>query len=358
MTVDLTEATIGQDGQIIITGEDGQGLFLKQTQLTTNVSQFDTNAAHVSNWKKEKKNFHFQLNNIIHSGYPVSVSGMITLPVSSSVYQSMVANIQQIHTNSDGQLCITPMQVQKSGHQHSINHINGTNIGGNLIENNCNVAPCISSVNSSFSNVNSGINSIIANNCQTNSNSQYASVGSEMPTNLNCNNNPSTNNSNLLELCRVLSQSTNGNNTNCNQPLHSFNNNLSQNCHDRKQIKSKKTTTNHRNQFLSSSNFGTSTSITFSNETNGIQRNFMEQSVDEIKSDTNNDNNNNNNNHSEKGNGNDNNHDLKCEQLLMSSDAGGGDSSKANKSNIIPIAIQISDTNNRNIKMECEIDVA
>lgn len=26
MTVDLTEATLGQDGQIIITGEDGQGL--------------------------------------------------------------------------------------------------------------------------------------------------------------------------------------------------------------------------------------------------------------------------------------------------------------------------------------------
>lgn len=26
MTVDLTEATLGQDGQIIITGEDGQGM--------------------------------------------------------------------------------------------------------------------------------------------------------------------------------------------------------------------------------------------------------------------------------------------------------------------------------------------
>jgi nuclear respiratory factor 1 len=25
MTVDLTEATLGQDGQLIITGEDGQG---------------------------------------------------------------------------------------------------------------------------------------------------------------------------------------------------------------------------------------------------------------------------------------------------------------------------------------------
>lgn len=27
MTVDLTEATLGQDGQIFITGEDGQGEF-------------------------------------------------------------------------------------------------------------------------------------------------------------------------------------------------------------------------------------------------------------------------------------------------------------------------------------------
>lgn len=27
MTVDLTEATLGQDGQIIITGEDGHGMY-------------------------------------------------------------------------------------------------------------------------------------------------------------------------------------------------------------------------------------------------------------------------------------------------------------------------------------------
>lgn len=68
MTVDLTEATLGQDGQLIITGEDGHG-------------------------------------------YPVSVSGMITVPVSASMYQTMVANIQQLHPNGDGTVCITPMQV-------------------------------------------------------------------------------------------------------------------------------------------------------------------------------------------------------------------------------------------------------
>ncbi|XP_014615652.1 PREDICTED: DNA-binding protein P3A2 isoform X3 [Polistes canadensis] len=63
----VTEATLGQDGQIILTGEDGHG-------------------------------------------YPVSVSGVITVPVSASMYQTMVANIQ-----SDGTMqVVTPMvQVPK-----------------------------------------------------------------------------------------------------------------------------------------------------------------------------------------------------------------------------------------------------
>ncbi|CAG5107182.1 Similar to DNA-binding protein P3A2 (Strongylocentrotus purpuratus) [Cotesia congregata] len=63
----VTEATLGQDGQIILTGEDGHG-------------------------------------------YPVSVSGVITVPVSASMYQTMVANIQ-----SDGTVqMVTPMvQVPK-----------------------------------------------------------------------------------------------------------------------------------------------------------------------------------------------------------------------------------------------------
>lgn len=44
------------------------------------------------------------------SGYPVSVSGVITVPVSASMYQTMVANIQ-----SDGTMqVVTPMvQVPK-----------------------------------------------------------------------------------------------------------------------------------------------------------------------------------------------------------------------------------------------------
>ncbi|XP_035783881.1 DNA-binding protein Ewg-like isoform X5 [Anopheles albimanus] len=67
MSVDLTEATLGQDGQLIITGEDGQG-------------------------------------------FPVNVSGMITVPMSAQMYQTMVANIQQV-PNVDGTVCITPMQM-------------------------------------------------------------------------------------------------------------------------------------------------------------------------------------------------------------------------------------------------------
>ncbi|KPU75249.1 uncharacterized protein Dana_GF20818, isoform G [Drosophila ananassae] len=62
MTVDLTET---QDGQIFITTEDGQG-------------------------------------------YPVSVSNVISVPV--SMYQSVMANMQQI-TNSDGTVCLAPMQI-------------------------------------------------------------------------------------------------------------------------------------------------------------------------------------------------------------------------------------------------------
>ncbi|XP_039276523.1 DNA-binding protein Ewg isoform X6 [Nilaparvata lugens] len=65
----VTEATLNQDGQIILTSEDGHG-------------------------------------------YPVSVSGMVTIPVSASMYQTVVANIQQIHTQSDGTMqVVTPTMV-------------------------------------------------------------------------------------------------------------------------------------------------------------------------------------------------------------------------------------------------------
>uniref|UniRef100_A0A8D8QDJ6 DNA-binding protein P3A2 n=3 Tax=Cacopsylla melanoneura TaxID=428564 RepID=A0A8D8QDJ6_9HEMI len=75
VSVDLnsvTEATLNQDGQIILTGEDGQG-------------------------------------------YPVSVSGMVTIPVSASMYQTVVANIQQIHAQGDGTMQIVPAMHMKDG---------------------------------------------------------------------------------------------------------------------------------------------------------------------------------------------------------------------------------------------------
>lgn len=43
----------------------------------------------------------------------MAVSNMITLPVSAQVYQTVVANIQHIQSNSDGTLCI-PMQVDRN----------------------------------------------------------------------------------------------------------------------------------------------------------------------------------------------------------------------------------------------------
>uniref|UniRef100_T1I8E3 Nuclear respiratory factor 1 NLS/DNA-binding dimerisation domain-containing protein n=1 Tax=Rhodnius prolixus TaxID=13249 RepID=T1I8E3_RHOPR len=65
VAVDLTnvsEEALNQKGQLIITGEDGQ------------------------------------------------MSGMITVPVSASMYQTMVANIQQIHTQNDGTIqVVTPV---------------------------------------------------------------------------------------------------------------------------------------------------------------------------------------------------------------------------------------------------------
>lgn len=41
------------------------------------------------------------------SGYPVSVSGVVTIPVSASMYQTMVANLQ-----SDGTMQMVPSMVQ------------------------------------------------------------------------------------------------------------------------------------------------------------------------------------------------------------------------------------------------------
>lgn len=123
---------------------------------------------------------------------------MITLPVSSSMYQSMVANIQQIHTNGDGTLCITPMQVQKSGHQHPVGQITSITSHTNIN------TSCSDSLNSSYSSASSE-NSTINVNCHQATNNQYG-ITSHMQSSMNCDS-QGNNGNNLLELCRVLSQS-------------------------------------------------------------------------------------------------------------------------------------------------------
>ncbi|KAH9641336.1 hypothetical protein HF086_016330 [Spodoptera exigua] len=66
----VAEATLNHDGQIILTGEDGHDISRRNV-----------------------------------AGYPISVSGVITVPVSASVYQSMVASMQQ----QDGGVCVAPL---------------------------------------------------------------------------------------------------------------------------------------------------------------------------------------------------------------------------------------------------------
>ncbi|XP_068158597.1 DNA-binding protein Ewg isoform X2 [Drosophila tropicalis] len=95
MTVDLTEA---QDGQIYFTTEDGQD-------------------------------------------YPVSVSNVISVPV--SMYQTVMANMQQLQTNSDGTVCLAPMQVQVAS-------------GNNINNNSHTTAAAAATITSSGSNSSTG----------------------------------------------------------------------------------------------------------------------------------------------------------------------------------------------------------
>ena len=62
---------------------------------------------------------------IHHKVFPVAVSGMITLPVSAQMYQAMV---QHQIPNSDGTVCLTPMQVPNfvSNNSSSEGNLNST----------------------------------------------------------------------------------------------------------------------------------------------------------------------------------------------------------------------------------------
>lgn len=103
MQVDLSEA-LAQDGQLIITNEDGNG---------ENLTRHSMNFALNSSFKV----------------FPVGISGMITLPVTAQMYQSLV---QQQMPNNDNTVCITPMQVQ--------NFISSNSLCGSIANSNLNAS--------------------------------------------------------------------------------------------------------------------------------------------------------------------------------------------------------------------------
>jgi hypothetical protein len=101
MQVDLSEA-LAQDGQLLITNEDGNG-------------------------KNSNKNPSKTLRLIlVLSVFPVGISGMITLPVTPQMYHSLV---QQQIPNSDNTVCV-PMQVQ--------NFVSSNNLCGSIANSNLN----------------------------------------------------------------------------------------------------------------------------------------------------------------------------------------------------------------------------
>lgn len=85
------------------------------------------------------------------TGYPVSVSGMITVPVSAQMYQTMISNIQHLQPNGDGTVCITPMQVQNFIQNSSLNNNNNnSNQNLNINTNTTTLTSCTISTNSNI----------------------------------------------------------------------------------------------------------------------------------------------------------------------------------------------------------------
>uniref|UniRef100_A0A182YHK7 Nuclear respiratory factor 1 NLS/DNA-binding dimerisation domain-containing protein n=1 Tax=Anopheles stephensi TaxID=30069 RepID=A0A182YHK7_ANOST len=66
--------------------------------------------------------------------FPVNVSGMITVPVSAQMYQTMMANIQQV-PNVDGTVCITPMQVHNIAQQQQQQTSSGVSTANTTTQN-------------------------------------------------------------------------------------------------------------------------------------------------------------------------------------------------------------------------------
>lgn len=101
MQVDLSEA-LGQDGQLILTNEDGNGesnkILIRKTIL---------------------------MLSFLLAVFPVGISGMITLPVTAQMYHQLV---QQQMPNNDNTVCVTPMQVQNFISNNSLCSIANSNL--------------------------------------------------------------------------------------------------------------------------------------------------------------------------------------------------------------------------------------
>ncbi|XP_034237849.1 DNA-binding protein P3A2 isoform X2 [Thrips palmi] len=98
----VTEATlINHDGQLILTGEDGHEYAVKlcsvneklwQQGSTLEKSLVSTSSQRAQSSAQSALRSQAQDSDISHSAYPVSVSSMISVPVSASMYQTMVQN--------------------------------------------------------------------------------------------------------------------------------------------------------------------------------------------------------------------------------------------------------------------------
>ncbi|XP_065202270.1 DNA-binding protein P3A2-like isoform X2 [Planococcus citri] len=107
----VTEAALSQEGQIILTSEDGH--------VSSELWSYILGGRTVNNRSTSPTSK--------TSGYPVSVSGMLTVPVSASMYQTVVANIQQI--NNDGTVQVTPI-VHVPKIEPGTPNVDGSNLNG------------------------------------------------------------------------------------------------------------------------------------------------------------------------------------------------------------------------------------
>lgn len=99
---------------------------------------------------------------------------MITVPVSASMYQTMVANIQQIHPNGDGTVCLANMQVhphttQLNNHNHNTSQTNNFTTNNSNI-NNGRIRAIMTPAPKAINNLSNSTNNSTKTECETNNN--------------------------------------------------------------------------------------------------------------------------------------------------------------------------------------------